>query len=89
MAYIEEGVESSHVRGPNSERLHPSVASNGILEFREVADLKMPVSESEFLLEGTDFEFHCPRARILVREMPVGLRDRLGFEKIAVFQARL
>src|ERR1700678_426096 len=44
---------------------------------------------SESFLEGADFEFHRPRARILVREMPVGLCDRLGFEKVAVFQARL
>jgi hypothetical protein len=44
---------------------------------------------SEFFVEGTDFEFHSPCARILVREMPVGLCDRLGLEKVAVFQAGL
>jgi len=44
---------------------------------------------SEFLLERTDFEFHGPRARILVREMPVGLCDCFGLEKVAVLQARL
>src|ERR1700733_8036968 len=47
------------------------------------------MTESEFLFEGTDFEFHCPCARILVREMPVGLGDRVGLEKVAVFQAGL
>src|SRR5262249_16846000 len=44
---------------------------------------------SEFLLEGTDLEFHGPRARILMRQMPVGLGDRLGLEKVALCQARL
>src|SRR5579862_4402962 len=46
-------------------------------------------TRSEFLLERTDFEFHRPRARILMRKMPVGLRDRLGLKKVAVAQARL
>jgi hypothetical protein len=44
---------------------------------------------SEFFLEGTDFELNSPCARILVREMPAGLCDRVGLEKVAVFQAGL
>src|SRR5580658_1662032 len=44
---------------------------------------------SEFLFERTHFEFHRPSARILVCQMPVGLCDRLGLEKVAVVQGRL
>ena len=44
---------------------------------------------SEFLLERADFEFHRPRTRILVREMPVGLCDCVGLEKVTVLQTRL
>src|ERR1700722_13058759 len=43
----------------------------------------------ELLLEGADFELHRPRARILMREVPVSLRNRLGLEEIAVLQRRL
>lgn len=58
----------------------------GILERKR----SVPAFEgrSEFLLEGTDFEFHSPRARILVREMPEGLCDCVGLEKVCVLQAR-
>src|SRR5260370_33124756 len=44
---------------------------------------------SEFFIERADFEFHRPRTRILVREMPVGLCDCVGLEKVAVLQTRL
>lgn len=45
--------------------------------------------DQNFSLERADFEFHRPRARILVREMPVGLCHCVGLEKVAVLQARL
>ena len=48
-----------------------------------------PKARSEFLLERADFEFHRPCTRILVYEMPVGLCNRLGLEKVAVLQTRL
>src|ERR1700730_8121183 len=47
------------------------------------------VRDSEFFLERAEFEFHRPRTRILVREMPVGLCDCVGLEKVAVLQTRL
>src|SRR5262249_27710168 len=43
----------------------------------------------KILLEWADFEFHRPCAWILIRNMPVGLRDSLWFEKIPFPQGRL
>src|SRR5579872_7359755 len=46
-------------------------------------------ARSELLLERTDFEFHRPSTRILMRQMPVRLRNRFRLEKVAVAQAGL
>src|SRR5216684_7243152 len=42
------------------------------------------VRASEFFLEGTDVEFLRPRTRVLVREMPVGLGNRVRLEHVFV-----
>src|SRR5713101_3022468 len=38
----------------------------------------------EFFLEGTDVEFLRPRTRVLVREVPVGLGNRVRLEHVFV-----
>jgi bifunctional non-homologous end joining protein LigD len=50
VAYYEG--KRSNVCGPNSERPHATLPSDGILEFREPVDLQMPVSESPRIGKG-------------------------------------
>src|SRR5712671_1298977 len=53
------------------------------------SSLRCSTAASKIFFKRTQFQLHRPRSFILMREVPVGLRDCVGLEKVTVLPTRL